>query len=354
MKNYLFYLSSLLGCIILFLNCNSKANTHNNPEPEKPSAFAKGADVGWLQQMEATGFIFKDSNNKPSDCLDILKNKGFNSLRFRLFYKPSSDPQSGHCSTQEVAQMCLRAKEKGFRIMLNFHYSDSWADPAKQNLPTAWKNHDLSQLKTAVYDYTKHVLDTLKSIGITPEWVQIGNEIPGGMLWPLGKIVNNNFAPLAQLLNSGSKAVKDVDSNIKVIIHIDKGNDATLSQWFFAGIKNHNVQYDVIGLSYYPYWLDPAGHKDYKPSLEQLKTNITDLPQRFGKPVMIVETGGEADKYNNDVYQMLGDLLTTAQSSDALGVFYWEPEAPRTWSKGYALGCWGDDGKPLQALDAFQ
>lgn len=332
----------------LFLFSSTAQSIPNGNPP-----FFKGADIGWLQQMEATGFVFKDSVGNPADCLDILQSKGINSLRFRLFVNPSHNPRSGHCSTDEVIAMCKRAKAKGFDIMLDFHYSDTWADPFHQSIPKQWKKHDLPRLEKEVYDYTYKVLESLKKFGITPTWVQVGNEIPYGMLFPTGKIVNNNFAPLAALLKSGYKAVKAVNDSIQVVIHIDRGNHIDSTHWFFKGLQQHQVEYDIIGLSYYPYWLSPVGHKDYKPSLKDLEKNIVSLYKDFGKPVMIVETGGETDKYNDDTYMMLIDLLSVVKSNRGLGVFYWEPQAPRKWSHGYALGCWDENGKPLQALDAF-
>ena len=215
--------------------------------------FVKGADVGWLSQMEATGYNFYDSTGTQKNCLQILKDKGINTLRLRVWVNPSNDRINGHCSKKEVAVMALRAKAMGMRLMIDFHYSDSWADPAKQTKPAAWADHSFPQLLNDVYDHTYSVLDTLKQLGVTPDWAQIGNEIISGMLWPDGKVPN--WAQLAQLLNKGYDAVKAVDSSILSIIHIDQGNDNGRSRWFFDSIRSQNVRFDVIGLSYYPYWL---------------------------------------------------------------------------------------------------
>lgn len=149
--------------------------------------------------------------------------------------------------------MGVRAKNMGMRIMIDFHYSDTWADPGKQTKPAAWANHSFVELQNDVYKHTYDVLTALKSVGVTPEWVQVGNEIPGGMLWPEGS--TSNWGQLALLLNKGYEATKAVNKDIKVIVHVDKGNDNARFRWFFDKAKANNVKYDVIGLSYYPYWI---------------------------------------------------------------------------------------------------
>jgi arabinogalactan endo-1,4-beta-galactosidase len=171
--------------------------------------FVKGADIGWLDQMEATGYKFYDSNGIQKDCMQILKGKGINTIRLRVWVNPSNDKISGHCSKKEVAKMALMAKNRGMRIMIDFHYSDTWADPAHQLKPAAWAGHSFAQLLDDVYRHTFEILDTLKQIGVTPEWVQIGNEITGGMLLPDGS--TDNWSELAQLLNKGYEATKAIN-----------------------------------------------------------------------------------------------------------------------------------------------
>jgi len=148
--------------------------------------FAKGADVGWLSQMESTGYRFYDADGTEKNCLQLLKDRGMNTIRLRVFVNPSNDRINGHCSKDETVAMALRAKNLGMRIMIDFHYSDSWADPGQQNKPAAWASHSFTTLLSDVYNHTFEVLTALKNAGVTPEWVQIGNEIPGGMLWPDG------------------------------------------------------------------------------------------------------------------------------------------------------------------------
>ncbi len=244
----IFYIS--LSILVLLISCQKSKEI----ETDKTSTFAKGADISWLPQMEASGYKFYNVDSKPEDCFKILKDHGINAIRLRTFVNPSDDPQSGHCSKDETVAMAIRAKRWGMRIMINFHYSDSWADPGKQNKPKAWEVLDFVDLKEALYDYTYDVMSALKTAGINPEWVQVGNEIPSGILYPEGHI--NNWAQLVQLLNMGYNAIKKVSPTSQVILHIDQGNNNERFRWWFDNAEKYGAKYDIIGLSYYPYWLE--------------------------------------------------------------------------------------------------
>jgi len=316
--------------------------------PAATQAFSLGGDVSWLPQMEATGFKFYDTDGTEKDCLQLLKDRGMNTIRLRVFVNPSDNKASGHCSKRETVVMALRAQKMGMRVMIDFHYSDSWADPGKQRKPAAWANHSFPDLMNDVYNHTYEVLDTLKAVGVIPEWVQIGNEIPGGMLWPDGS--TKNWPQLAQLLNKGYEATKAVDKSMKVIVHIDQGNNNERFRYFFDSATAYHVKYDVIGLSYYPYWLK----SDYTATIADLKSNLLDLVSRYQKEVMVVEVGGEYTKVQN-TYDMLVEVIKAVKAvpdHKGLGVIYWEPQGANSWSR-YKLSCWQDDGKPSQALDAF-
>lgn len=313
------------------------------------TVFSKGADVGWLPQMEATGYKFYDQDGKETDCLQLLKDRGINSIRLRVWVNPNDDKASGHCSKEETIIMALRAQKMGMRVMINFHYSDSWADPAKQFKPKAWEKHSFPELLDDVYNHTFDVISSLKKAGVTPEWVQVGNEIPGGMLWPDGS--TDNWKQLGQLLNKGYDAVKAVDQNIKVIVHVDEGNNNAKFRTFFDNATAQKVRYDIIGLSYYPYWIK----KDYSETIADLEFNLNDMVKRYNKDVMIVEVGGEDDKVQN-TYELLKATIEAVKkvpNNRGLGVMYWEPQGARSWSH-YALSAWQADGKPSPALDAFK
>jgi arabinogalactan endo-1,4-beta-galactosidase len=312
-------------------------------------AFAKGADVSWLPQMEATGYRFYDADGKEKDCLQLLKERGMNTIRLRVFVNPSQDKASGHCSAAETVVMALRAQKTKMRIMIDFHYSDTWADPAKQAKPAAWANLSFDALQNKVYEHTFDVLTALKKAGITPEWVQVGNEIPGGMLWPDGS--TNNWAQLAQLLNKGYEATKAVNAKIKVIVHVDEGNNNEKFRWFFDKATEHQAKYDVIGLSYYPFWIK----KDYSETIADLQKNLNDMASRYQKEVMVVEVGGVDEQVQN-TKELLAATIKAVRSvpdNKGLGVLYWEPQGAKSWS-GYGLSAWQPDGKPSPALDAFK
>ena len=349
MKNFKIILPLLLS-FLFFTSCNSQTNVDQTPTPMPTiSAFAKGADVGWLPQMEATGYKFYDTDGKQKDCLQLLKDRGINTIRLRVWVNPSNDKASGHCSPAETVTMAVRAKKLGMRIMIDFHYSDSWADPGKQTKPAAWVNHTFLELQNDVYNHTFEVLNLLKAAGVTPEWVQVGNEIPGGMLWPDGK--SSNFGQLAQLLNKGYDAVKAVNTKIKVIVHVDEGNNNAKFRWFFDNATANNVKYDVIGLSYYPYWIK----SDYKVTIADLANNLNDMASRYDKEVMVVEVGGDFTLVQN-TYDMLAATIKAVKAvpnNKGLGVIYWEPQGEKSWS-GYQLNAWQSDGKPSPALDAFK
>ena len=312
-------------------------------------AFAKGADVSWLPQMEATGYRFYDTDGKEKDCLQLLKERGMNTIRLRVFVNPSQDKASGHCSKEETVAMALRAQKAKMRIMIDFHYSDTWADPAKQAKPAAWANLSFDALQNKVYEHTFDVLTALKKAGVTPEWVQVGNEIPGGMLWPDGS--TNNWAQLAQLLNKGYEATKAVNAKIKVIVHVDEGNNNEKFRWFFDKATEHQVKYDVIGLSYYPFWIK----KDYSETMADLQKNLNDMASRYQKEVMVVEVGGVDEQVQNTRELLAATIkaVKAVPNHKGLGVLYWEPQGAKSWS-GYGLSAWQQDGKPSPALDAFK
>jgi arabinogalactan endo-1,4-beta-galactosidase len=347
MKNSQIHLRFVL--MSLMVSILFSCSTPKNVQSTAKNSFAKGADVGWLPQMEATGYKFYDTDGAEKDCLQLLKDRGMNTIRLRVWVNPNDDKASGHCSKEETVEMALRAQKMGMRIMIDFHYSDSWADPAKQFKPKAWENHTFPELMTDVYDHTFDVLSALKSAGVTPEWVQVGNEIPGGMMWPEGS--TKNWNQLAQLLNKGYEATKAIDPKIKVIVHLDEGNNNEKFRWFFDNATANNVKYDVIGLSYYPFWIK----KDYTETISDLEYNLNDMVARYNKEVMVVEVGGEYDKVQN-TYEMLAATIKAVKAvpnNKGLGVIYWEPQGEKSWS-GYSLSAWQSDGKPSMALDAFK
>lgn len=351
-KQFRFFFLSIItllvyGCTEAQTNCKCKPKTE--PPVTSPFLFSKGADVSWLPQMEAANYKFYDQDGTAKDAMQLLKDRGINSIRLRVFVNPSNHKINGHCSPAETVAMAVRAKNMGMRIMIDFHYSDTWADPANQTKPSAWSNHSFDELKNDVYKHTFDVLTALKTAGVTPEWVQIGNEIPSGMLWPEGHI--DNWNKLGQLLNKGYEATKAVNASSKVIIHIDQGNDNARCRWFYDNIRTQKVEYDVIGLSYYPYWLK----SDYTATIFGLENNLKDMATRYAKEVMVVEVGGDYTLVQNtkDMLTAVIKAVKAVPNNKGLGVMYWEPQGEKSWS-GYQLSAWESNGKPSLALDAFK
>ena len=310
--------------------------------------FAKGADVSWLPAMERSGYQFYNARGEREDCLSILKAHGFNAMRLRVFYEPSDDVKSGCCDKAATIAMALRGKAMGMDIMIDFHYSDTWADPQKQAKPAAWEGHSEDLLVCDVYRHTYDVLHDLVQAGVTPNWVQIGNEIRFGMLWPDGRC--ENMPVLVRLLNSGCRAAKDISPDIKTIVHLDVGNDHAEYLKFFDPYFTFGGNCDIIGMSYYPYWLNTR----YTENIDHLRFNLHDMAKRYHKDVMICETGEDYQKSeeSGEMFRAVIDAVKSVPDNHGLGVFLWEPEGAYSWS-GYRLVSWGDDGRPTAALRAF-
>lgn len=337
---YIFIIVSLIACK---KSTTDDPGPNPNPNPNPTTEFFKGADISWVTQMEAAGRKFYNAAGVEKDCFQLMKDLGLNAIRLRAWVNPAD----GWNNTDDVVAKALRAKALGLKIMLNFHYSDTWADPGHQNKPAAWAAQNFTTLKTSLADYTTSVLNTLKTNGITPTWVQIGNETNDGMLWPDGK-ASTNMNNFAQLILAGYNAVKAVDNNIKVIVHISNGYDNNLYRWIFDGLQNNGAQWDIIGMSLYP---SPANWLTLN---NQCLTNMNDMVSRYSKEVMIVEIGMSWDQAVES-NAFITDLITKVKQvngNKGLGVFYWEPQSYNNW-QGYTLGAFDNAGKPTIAMNAF-
>lgn len=344
----------MLGCVAsaVFLLMSCSSNKGGNPTPAQTtttytppvvsSAFAKGADVSWVTQMESSGYKFYDKNGNQKDLFALLKSLGFNSIRLRAWVNPSD----GWCNTTDLVAKAVRAKNAGMKILIDFHYADSWADPGKQPKPAAWASLAFPDLVTALHDYTVNTLNTLKANGVTPDWVQIGNEVDDGMLWEDGR-ASKNMANFAALVQAGYQAVKSVSSTTQVIVHVSNGYDNAHFEWLFDGLKSNGAHWDIVGMSLYP------TATNYSTLDAECLANMKDMVSRYGTPVMICEVGIAASD-PTDARSFLSDIITKNNSlsgGNGLGVFYWEPEA-YNW-QNYGLGAFDSSGKPTIALDAF-
>ncbi len=312
-------------------------------QPAKAQFFAKGADVGWLSQMEASGKIFYNDAGVQQDCIQILKDKGINSIRFRVWVNPATYWNG----LPDVVTQAIRAKNMGMKVLIDLHYSDSWADPGQQTKPAAWTSLVFDSLVTTVNRYTYHVIDTLFSKGVTPDWVQVGNETNNGMLWNDGK-ASVSMSNFARLVTAGYTAVKAVSPTSKVIVHISNGYDNSLFRWMFDGLTANNAQWDVIGMSLYP------TQSNWQTLNTQCLTNMNDMVTRYNKEIMISEVGMDVGPAPT-AKRFFSDLITKVRSlpnNKGLGVFTWEPEAYGGW-QGYGKVAFDMYGKPTVALNAF-
>ena len=334
----------LLAVIVLISTSCKKTHSQQNDTQQTDSAFfAKGADISWLTEMESNNYKFYTADGQQEDCMQILKGLGMNAIRLRAWVNPPNN----WCGTTDLLQKAIRAKNLGFKILIDFHYSDSWADPGKQNKPLAWQNENFSDLQSSVHDYTFHVLDTLRTNGIIPDWVQIGNETDDGMLWEDGR-ASTNMAQFATLVKAGYMAVKSVSDSIKVIVHISNGYNNTLFRWVFDGLKSNGANWDIIGMSLYP------DTNNWQALDQECLDNMNDMVSRYGTAVMICETGMDVTAVSA-CGSFLSDIISKNKSlagNKGLGVFYWEPES-YNW-QGYTKGAFDNNGKPTAALNSFK
>ena len=243
--------------------------------------FLKGMDISFTDEIEAGGGSYFE-NGEQRDILDILQRSGVNSIRLRIW----NDPAGGYCNLERTLAMAKRIKSRGLHFLLDFHYSDRWADPANQWKPKAWEDLNFDGLLEAVRGYTHEVLSALAEQGTLPDMVQVGNEITPGMLWDDGKVdgeydTDDQWEKLTDLVKAGVSAVRAVDPGIELMIHIDRGGDWPSTLKFLERFERHEVDFDVIGQSFYPWWHG---------TLRDLRDNLTASADRFGKPIIVVET----------------------------------------------------------------
>ncbi len=306
--------------------------------------YAYGSDVSWTDQEEASGYTFKSAAGVKTDPFVLLKGLGINAVRLRVWVNPTGGWNNG----ADDLYMAKRAIAQGQRVLIDFHYSDSWADPGTQTIPAQWTDHSLSALETQVYNHTYSILNYLKSNGVTVSWVQVGNEINSGMLWPTGKVSGTTgFANLAGLINSGYSAAKAVFPSAPVIVHLANGYDDATFRWFFDNLKAQGGKWDVIGMSHYP---STGNWSTLNP---EIGTTMADVASRYGSSVMVCETGLPWDSAAT-AQSMITDLIGRNKSlgSKGLGVFYWEPEAYPGW-QNYTLGAVNASGQFTAAMNAF-
>ena len=328
----------------------TNANTYGFFSGETTAeTFAKGADVSWLTEMEDNGQKFYTAEGDESECMALLKSLGVNSIRLRVWV----DPAEHYCDKQDVLVKARRAAQLGMKVMIDFHYSDEWADPSHQTKPAAWTDLSYTDLCQAVSNHTTDVLSGLKAIGVTPTWVQIGNEVGDGLLWGDGR-ASTNSTRFAELVSTGAEAAKAVFPETKIVIHVQNGWNYNTTSWIMNVLKTNNVAYDILGVSLYPEEVIADYGTAYGTVTDIVAltvSNIKSLSVRYNKEMMVCEFGYSVSDPEKG-YECLSELISTSRESGVCaGVFYWEPES-YNWN-GYGKGAFGADGKPLKTLDAF-
>lgn len=243
--------------------------------------FIKGMDISTLLEVEKLGGRFYDQKEEK-DLLSILKSRGVNAVRLRLWKDPYSEDGkpygAGNNDIIVTKELARRALAAGMGFLLDFHYSDFWADPGKQMIPKAWRGYQEAELEQAVYTYTKSTLEELKRDHLFPTMIQVGNELSNGLLWPFGKVPN--YKTIARFINAGIRGVRAVDKEVPIMLHLDNGGNNTLyREWFDAFLK-YGDDFQIIGLSYYPFWHG---------TMEALKQNMKDIAVRYQKDLIIAE-----------------------------------------------------------------
>ena len=393
-------LLALISLVVLCLGAGADGISVM-PVPDLRKDFIMGADVSMLGQLESMGAAFSDEKGKAGDCLAILKSGGLNWIRLRIWNDPvnrddvvdsgrvlsrAGDPVGG--GNEDLAayiRVAKRAKKLGLKVLADFHYSDFWADPSKQTMPFAWRGLSLDALKKAVYGFTSSSLKSMRAAGAAPDMVQIGNEVDGGFLWPVGKLWQSGDEAIGgeegfvALLKEAIRAVRDNDRRIRIMIHASNGADNALYRKLFDPLVKAGVDFDIIGLSFYPYWHG---------KIDDLVANMVDLETRYGKQLIVAETAYAWTLDNGDSLgnsfgpgsDRLGGYRATVQGqatavrdiiaavagtpkSLGIGIFYWEPDWIPIAGAGWRTGdgeVWENQalfdfhGRALPSLKVFK
>jgi arabinogalactan endo-1,4-beta-galactosidase len=309
------YTNIFLGCICF-------------PSEVYAQKYAIGADLSFLKSAEDKGFQFRE-NDSARQGLMIFKDHGYNWIRLRLFHTPTSLPNS----LDYTIALAKKAKELGFKFLLDYHYSDTWADPGKQFIPKAWEGLTHKDLVSAVFDYTSETIRKFREAGVQPDIVQIGNEVINGMMWPDGKLPENwdNFADLVVAGINGVYAGCAANYYPKIMIHIDQGGSKEKTKYFFDKLLSYDIKFDYIGQSYYPWWHG---------TLLDLRENMIFMAKEYKKPIILAEVAycASPTEYKNkpapypetpegqkEFLESVNEVVLSTPDNLGAGIFWWEP-----------------------------
>ena len=377
MKRILF-----VAALFAAVSCGSK----NNPDPGKPEipeevgtpTFAKGADISWASEMEAEGRKFRLKDGKEADLLSVLRASGINSIRLRVWV----DPYKGWSGKDDVLAMARRVSNAGLALMVDFHYSDFFADPSRQQIPAAWKadKADIDKMCAHVTAHTKEVLEALKAAGVTVNWVQVGNETRSGMLFGSGDLVwankGSEFASYVKLSNAGYDAVKAVYPYAMVMPHLNNAYDASGNEWWVSSFKAQGGKFDALAFSHYPQecW-------NGKTRMEADEANrlalefVQSAVEKYKVPVIVSEVGVKTPENEAEAKRLLQAFMSGIRKvKGCAGVFYWEPETDGSWKPkvyddksaiyrftgkqetwgAYGMGAFTHSGAPTSVMEVFE
>lgn len=348
MKSILLLLAFSVMAPNVFAQDAGKAETQDDG-----ITYAVGADLSFLKMAEDQGTEFKDNGTvKPG--LEIFRDHGYNWIRLRLFHSPDRLPND----LEYTIAMAQQAKKYGYKFLLDYHYADSWADPQQQPIPAAWKGLSPEILADSVYAYTKRTIQAFRAAGVMPQMVQIGNEIRNGMLWPTGELPAHwdTFANLLKAGIDGVDAGRGRAPRPLIMIHYDQGANAKGTLEFYKKINSYGIGYDVIGLSYYPWWHG---------NLLELRRNLISLVNNFDKDIMVVETAynWRPSEYKNqpapypetpqgqrEFLESVNKTLLNIASPKIKGIFWWEPAVMGGLR---SRGFFDDEGNALPVIHVF-
>ncbi len=318
--------------------------------------YANGADQSFLKQAEERGTVFRE-NGQAKPGLQIFKDHGYNWIRLRLFHTPTQLPNN----FEYTLALAKEAKKLGFKFLLNYHYSDTWADPGKQFIPKAWEGKSHADLVKAVFEYTRDTIAAFRDGGVLPDMVQVGNEITNGMLWPDGRLPGNwdNFAELMKAGINGVDAGRGNEQRPLIMIHIDKGGDMKATKAFFDKWKTYGVDWDVIGQSYYPWWHG---------TLLSLRENLNFMATEYQKDIILVEVAynwrtaeykgknppyPESPEGQREFLDEVHRVVLATANNRGKGIFWWEPAVPLSQKGIYSRGVFDNDVNALPAITVF-
>lgn len=312
--------------------------------------YAVGADLSFLKSAEDRGVEFKE-NGIVKPGLDIFRDHGYDWIRLRLFHSPDRLPND----LEYTIELAQDAKERGFKFLLDYHYADSWADPGQQPTPAAWDTTNIEVLADSVYEYTRNTIRAFREAGVMPEMVQIGNEVRNGMMWPLGKLPENwdNFATLFKAGVDGVDAGRGQAPRPLIMLHYDNGADTEGAKQYYDKFNSYNIPYDIIGLSYYPWWHG---------NLLQLRENLLSLVENYQQDIILVEAGYRPHEYQEHpapypedtpggprkaFLEDVNETLLNIASPKIKGIFWWEP------ASGCGRDYFDEDCNALPVINVF-